>query len=252
MSGIDTIVREARERGIRPWIAVKELIALEAIRVLAEDDRAVLQGGAALHFAYGSPRLSVDVDYVGPNVASALLERGPSVAGAAATLLGLPARWSLGRSGRLLRGKVTLELDVARRIVLPVEAFEVPAHRAQALAGFGRVEEPVEIIADKVVACASRLAARGTFKTRDLYDLWFLLTRAAADSPSPDLVVAKAADYGEAPRGLDLELAARKVPEEELRQSLEGVLPSGELAGLDPRAILEAAAELLGRYHGLL
>src|SRR5262245_9803949 len=77
------IAAEARARSIRPWILVKERIAGRVLDVMARDDRAVLQGGAALHFAYGSPRLSADVAFVGENVATALADRGPELASAA-------------------------------------------------------------------------------------------------------------------------------------------------------------------------
>lgn len=252
MSRIEVIAEEARALGIRPWVAVKEIAAREAIRGLADDGRVVLQGGAALHFAYGSPRLSVDVDFVGREVGLALAERGAMLAAAVGSALEAPARWSLGRSGRLWRGKVTLDVDAARRVVLPVEAYEVPAHHPRAMGELGTVEEPVEIIADKIVASASRLASRGAVKTRDLYDLWFARSRLGAEIPSRDLVIAKLADYGEKATGLDLVAAVRAVSVDELRQALEGVLPASEMPSLDPHGILSIAAELFGKYRDVL
>ena len=252
MSRIDEIAAEARARGVKPWLAVKERLAEGVIAVLAKDERAVLQGGGALHFAYGSPRLSADVDFVGESVHDALAACGDEIASRAGELAGAPARWSMRTDGRLVRGKVTIEIDAARRIVLPVEAFEVPARQPVALRGGGRVEQAQEIAADKIVASADRLARRGALKTRDLYDLWFIKTRLGLDAPARDLVSAKAGDYGQPPRGADLAAAARAVTAEEMRASLEGVLPKADAEAIDPAGLVEAAAEWLGRYSDAL
>lgn len=252
MDRLDEITAKARARGLRPWIAVKEGLAERAVLALADEPRAVLQGGAALHFVYGSPRLSADVDFVGDQVALALAERGEGIARAAAEWLDRPARWSLGRTGRLLRGKVTVEIDPARRLVLPVEAYEVPARRPRLDPRAGAVEEPEEITADKVVASADRLARRGTLKTRDLFDLWFLTARLGARAPEAELVAQKLKDYRQPARGADLAAAARAIPEEEIQASLEGVLPEAELAGLRVREVVEAAVELMEKYRDVL
>jgi hypothetical protein len=249
---IETIAEAARARGVRPWIAIKELLAERALQVMADDPRSVLQGGAALHFVYGSPRLSQDVDFVGPEARRALEQRGEAIARAAAELLEAEATWSLADAGRLVRGKVTVLLDPARRIVLPVEAYEVPAHLAERHPIYGDVEQPVEIAADKVVATAGRLAERGTLKTRDLYDLWYLGTRLLIPPPEPALIAAKLRDYSAVPRRADLRAAVRAVSPEELTESLQGVLPVEELGNLDAAEVLEHSAELLARYHDLV
>jgi hypothetical protein len=247
MPRIDQIADDARALGIRPWIGVKQQLADRAIRIMAHDSRAVLQGGAALHFVYGSPRLSQDVDFVGEQAFQALSDNGPNIARAAADLLEHDAVWSLVRSGRLLRGKVTVTLDPARRLVLPVEAYEVRAHTGRRHGELGDVEDPVEIAADKIVASRERLAHRGVLKTRDLFDLWYIGIRLGSGPPSHELVTAKLADYGASPSGADLVTAVRAVSVEELTASLEGVLPESELAGLDVRRVWDFSAELFGK-----
>lgn len=121
MNRIDELVEAARMRGVRPWLAIKERLAECAIEVMAAERRTVLQSGAALHFAYHSPRLSADVDFVGRAAHAALSERGEELAARASAIVGAPARWSMRVEGRLARGKVTIELDAARRIVLPID-----------------------------------------------------------------------------------------------------------------------------------
>jgi hypothetical protein len=250
---LEDIVSEAHRLGIRPWLALKERLSLCAIEVVAAGGGdAVLQGGAALHFAYGSPRLSADVDFVGPGVAAVLERSGEPLARAAGELLGCAACWSMTRAGRLLRGKLALAVDPARRLVLPIEAFEVPAHTSRPAATLGVVEEPVEIAADKIVASADRFARRGTLKTTDIFDLWYLRARLGIQAPDRGLVEAKAADYGLPAHGADLGGVVRAVPAEELRAVLEGVLPTSELDLLHPAGILETAADLLARYRDVV
>jgi hypothetical protein len=185
-------------------------------------------------------------------VERALLAAGPAVARQAEALLGVPATWSCARAGRLVRGKVTLAIDPARRLVLPVEAFEVPSHHWREHADLGAVEEPDEIIADKVVASADRLARRGTLKTTDLFDLWYLARRGGQAVPDARLVETKRQDYAQPARGADLGAAARSVPMEELRAALEGVLPTADLTALDVHEVVETAAELLERFRDVV
>ncbi|MBI4704726.1 MAG: nucleotidyl transferase AbiEii/AbiGii toxin family protein [Deltaproteobacteria bacterium] len=252
MDRLGAIMAEARAQGLRPWIAVKERLARSAVEVMAGAPAAVLQGGAALHFVYGSPRLSADVDFVGAGVARAIETQGPEIARAASEAVGRPATWSMTCHGRLLRGKVAIELGPARRLVLPVEAYQVPAHRIRLAAPFGPVEEPEEITADKAVASADRLARRGALKTRDLFDLWFILARLGSAGPDAALVAAKAADYGLPRRDADLAAAVRAIPEEELRSALQGVLPASELGALRLCEVVEAAATVLGSCQHVL
>jgi len=252
---LDDVADRARARGVRPWIAVKEALAgrlAETVAACAPPGAAVLQGGAALHFAHGSPRLSADIDYAGAAAGDALAGCGAALADAATELFGVPARWSVTRNGRLFRGKVSLEIDAARRLVLPVEAYDVPARLPPARGRFGTVETPTEIAADKIVATADRLARRGALKTTDLYDLWFVTAHLAAVPPSRDLVASKAADYAQAATGADLGAAARAVSLEELRAALAGLVPVAELGALDVRAVVDIAARLLEDYRDVL
>jgi hypothetical protein len=247
------IVDRAEAFGVRPWALLKQALARKVVESVAAGGRAaVLQGGAALHFAYGSPRLSADVDFAGVGVALQLEQQGPGLADAAGAVLARTARWSLQRTGRLLRGKVTIEVDAARRLVLPVEAYEVPAHRPVDRGTLGSVEAADEIAADKLVASADRFVRRGTLKTTDLFDLWFVTTVVGAPRPDPALVGAKLADYGQAPSGVDLAAAMRATPREELRAALEGALPAEDLARIDAAAVIEVAADVAGGYRDVL
>jgi predicted nucleotidyltransferase component of viral defense system len=250
---LESMLEEARAQGLRPWLAIKETLARAVLIAAAPSaDGAVLQGGAALHFAYGSPRLSADVDFSGDESVNVLESRGPAIAEAAGGCLGLPARWSLVRRGRLARGKVSVEIDAVRRLVLPVEAYSVAARLPRAVPTLGAAEAPEEIAADKIVASADRLARRGTLKTTDLYDLWYIRERLGLTRPDPALVEAKIADYGGTRHAVDAAAAARALAPEELRAVLEGALPAREQATIDARAILAAAAEWLEALSDVL
>jgi hypothetical protein len=113
-------------------------------------------------------------------------------------------------------------------------------------------EAAAEIVTDKVVASADRLARRGTLRLSDLYDLWHLALRVGAEPPSGELVRAKLGDHGQVPRGADPAAAVRAVSPEELRSVLGGLLPAHDLAGLDPEAILCAAASVMKRYRDVV
>lgn len=252
LSRIDDIAERARAEGLRPWIAVKERIAEVVVTAMGRTEGAVLQGGAALRFAYGSPRLSADVDFVGIAVGTVLEAAGPGLAEAAGAALDCRATWSLSRRGKLLRGKVAIEQGAGRRLVLPVEAYEVPAHRVQSSPSAGTVEMPEEIVADKVVASADRLSRRGALKTTDLFDLWHLLARVGAPTPEVALVVQKMRDYEQPRRGAEPGSVARAFPPEELQAALEGVLPAAVLRTLPVREILDAAADVLDTFRDVL
>ncbi len=250
---LDELVARARQAGLRPWIAIKQLLVERVVEELADaGEGLVLQGGAALHLVHASPRLSADVDYAGLAVAEILEQRGEALARAATEVIGRPARWTIWRSGRLVRGKVTLEFDLARRLALPVEGYAVPAHHVRRHQRFGLVEEPAEIAADKVVATADRLRRRGTLKATDLFDLWHLWQVVGAAPPEPTLVARKVADYGGPAGGVDVVSAVRAVSSEELQAALEGILPVAELEALDAKTILERVAAELGRYEDAL
>jgi hypothetical protein len=253
VEALQAIIADASARGLRPWIAVKERLSEAAIGVLARGEpRIVLQGGAALHFAYGSPRLSADVDVVGADAGTALARQGPALARVAGDQIGCPAGWSMKRAGRLWRGKVTLEIGSTRRLALPFEALEVPAHRPVAHPKAGLVEDPCEIVADKLVASADRFARRGTLKATDLFDLWFLVARLGSPLPDLALIARKLEDYEQARRGADLRSAVLAFSAEEMRAAIEGLVPASELRDLDARRILETAAALVERYHDAL
>ena len=250
---IDAIASEARGQGLNPWILVKERLSRLAIEILsASGDGAVLQGGAALHFAYGSTRLSSDVDFVGLHAGQEIARHGVALAAAAQELLDCPSQWSIRQAGRLTRGKVTLATDGVRRLVLPIEAFDIPSHFVRRVAGLGAVEEPLEIAADKIVASADRFARRGTLKTTDLYDLWFVCAKLAVTAPDASLIAQKLADYDQPLRHADLAAAVREISPEELRAALAGVLPSHQFSGLDLTAMVAFVATLLGGYRDVL
>ncbi|GMV41010.1 MAG: hypothetical protein AMXMBFR64_27260 [Myxococcales bacterium] len=249
---VTEIMERARESGISPWLAIKTVCAERFLDALAHDPGpAVLQGGAALRFAYGSPRMSVDVDFAGVGAGGHICAHGPALAAAVQEAMGTPVAWSDVLVGRLTRAKLTLVLPSRTTLVLPVEAYDVAAHRPIATA-VGPVESPEEIVADKVIATAERLERRGTAKLTDFYDIWFLRARCGADLPTRDLLEDKLRDYGRGVSTVDITAYVEALAPEDLLHVLERVLPPSELATTDVTEILELTTNVLETYRGLV
>src|SRR5262249_44183158 len=112
------------------------------------------------------------------------------------------------------------------------------------------VESPNEILADKAVA----LTARGALKYRDVWDVWFLVSRLGAEADR-EIVARKFADYGTA----DVQAKAEQRREELAQASTEKpfldemrrFLPARRITDLGEaglhRTMLAMSGELLKR-----
>ena len=86
MDRVDAIIAASGARGLNPWLGIKDLLAAVVVDAMrSEDGSAVLHGGAAVHFAFGSPRLSVDVDYAGLGSVEEVAAAGPAMLAAGRT-----------------------------------------------------------------------------------------------------------------------------------------------------------------------
>jgi hypothetical protein len=116
-----------------------------------------------------------------------------------------------------------------RRLAAKVEIYRAGA-RAPRVEGELLVEEPVEIAADKTIACLDRLVRRGFIKTFDLYDLDYLLEREPELTPPGEMLTVKAGEYGAdtsstAWEALDRYLALPSTADD-LERDLASVLPA--------------------------
>ena len=173
-------------------------------------DSIVFQGGTALRLFHGNPRFSEDIDLVMvEGVASFRLgdhmaHVGRYVEDALPFLDSVVTR-SQKDDGRLQRHVLgTVSVDRGQVVRVHVELAAVPSHRNgprildhPPVRPAVRVEDPVEILADKVCA----LAFRPYLKGRDLWDVHFLAVERSVEVDG-GLVTRKAGDYGETVQGL--------------------------------------------------
>ncbi|MDR1767897.1 MAG: nucleotidyl transferase AbiEii/AbiGii toxin family protein [Propionibacteriaceae bacterium] len=207
--------------GLLP-VVEKELLHYEILRAMAQTGalgRLVFQGGTALRLCYGAERYSENLDFAG------------GAGFNPAELAGLPAaiaatirsrydvevavhepKTARGANGPRVDSWQIQVATAPGRPDLPrqrvkVEVANVPAHtsaiRPMAVnhrglpASYQRtllaVEEPEEILADKLVA----FAAAGHIRHRDLWDIPWLRSLPRFDAAAAAAMVArKAADYG--------------------------------------------------------
>jgi predicted nucleotidyltransferase component of viral defense system len=267
---------------------IKETIHLHLLSALSDAGvlrHVVFQGGTALHLCYGGERYSEDLDFVcgkaGTYIANVAFEQFVQDALEA-------TKKSLHRDFGIDPGEIALKQPAnpmgikadhvsvaAWQIIVPVgttsrspksrikiEFANVPSHDrtpavARAMPGLTQVQDIIltvesanEILADKAVA----LTAREALKYRDVWDVWFLVSRLGADT-DPEIVARKFSDYGTA----DV-LAKAERRREELAQAttekpfldeMRRFLPTRRIADLGEaglhRTMLAMSGELLRR-----
>ena len=139
-------------------------------------DELVLQGGGALHFIYGSPRYSTDLDFVSENFPT-IQDRLQSRLTTLLSERGIIPRIKSNRDGDVLRAAYPLgdQLPSGKVEITHQVSFDhapTTGKYAPLL-----VEAPTELYADKLAANLIRLATRGSIKGTDLYDLDYLRTQ---------------------------------------------------------------------------
>lgn len=136
----------------------------------------VFQGGGALHFIYGSPRYSTDLDFVhatGAVPEATLLERLKQGAVIEGSTIVPNVKVAPGETIRMIRATYRMPSDITGK----VEIAQIPSSSERVSVGKYaplRVETPREIYADKVFATMARMDARGSLKPSDLFDLVYL------------------------------------------------------------------------------
>lgn len=163
------LIRKAREIGLPESRLIRSYLQKKYLEHL-ESENLTLQGGGALRFFYGSPRISDDLDFVYEN------ELG--IEEACTAVKKINVRYSLKQKEGLTRIKTYFPFGEAE-ILLRIELFNVPAYTSKKLIlpetkNKIFVESPEEIKADKIVALLDLFKRRGAMSMIDLYDLCYL------------------------------------------------------------------------------
>ena len=207
-------------------------------------DHIVFHGGTALRLFHGNPRFSEDIDLVlvkgvdAFDLAEPMAHAGRYVGDTFPFLASVETR-AQRDDPRLQRYILrTISEDHGQIVMVNIELVPVPSHRnGPRILDFPpvrpavRVEDPVEILADKVCA----LAFRPYLKGRDLWDIHYLTEERSVEVDG-ELVSRKTADYDESVPGLfeGLKRSKARIREEGL-STLEG-----EMARFLPHRVLEA------------
>ena len=207
-------------------------------------DSIVFHGGTALRLFHGNPRFSEDIDLVmvegvdAFSLVEPMAHAGRYVKDAFPFLASVATR-AQRDDPRLQRHILrTVSEDHGQIVRVHVELAPVPSHRNgprildyPPVRPAVRVEDPVEILADKVCA----LAFRPYLKGRDLWDVHYLTEERSVEVDG-ELVRRKAIDYDESVPGLvmGLERSRARVQDEGM-SALEG-----EMARFLPPRVLEA------------
>lgn len=160
-------------------------------------DNLVLQGGGALHFIYGSPRYSSDLDFVAKDMTAVIADIQESAhKGIDVGDHHINPHIKI-KDNRLLF-RIAYSID-QHKPCGKVEIIEQESFNHAPTGGKYspiKVEKPSEIYADKIVASLSRLYRRGSLKGTDLFDFKYINNILHAEA-SKEEVEQKAASYGE-------------------------------------------------------
>ena len=237
----EEIVDRAGRMDVRTKDVFREEVQKAVLTALSQKgcfNDIVFQGGTALRLFHGNPRFSEDIDLVlregvdsydlsgyMPNVKRFVHNAFPFLGS---------TEVRVQKDGQDLQRYIlrTRSDNAEQDIRLHIEFAAVPSHRDRPrILDFPpfqpavRVEDAVEILADKVVA----LAFRPYIKGRDLWDIYFL-TKERSVELQWDLVWSKVEDYNELASELveRLERAGEKIQEDGgsiLGRELERFLP---------------------------
>ena len=261
-------LRFAKEAVESEILAMSALLAMHRNAMLPP--QATFIGGTALRFCYGSPRMSIDLDFHLPPDAPAWRLDRPALAAAIENVFAAPVDVSepLGRGSRLARISAKLPerardlkrprtmLDAGRGEQLEASATNVFLRFAGSPPGVADLHAPFavmassaeEILADKHLALVGR-ARR--IKQRDVFDILWLRQRGVAFNA--DLLAAKLranAEEGQFVRRLKErgEMAAADIESGAYRDEMTKFLPADSAWLLQDRGMGEAFARLIGEH----
>ncbi len=218
----ETIAQEAGQNDISVALALKQYIGEDLLAKLYENwQGVVLQGGGALSHVYGSPRLSVDLDFAHQLPAHDLKIKLTDILSKYVIEKHFECSYEFAFTNpsddRLTRIKLVAVTPLGERNSLHGEFYSVPVHQSEKrnLRGTQHVvivESPTELLADKIKATIERQGKRGFLKISDLFDIWYLKERTGA-ALDRELVGQKFIDYCLVPSDFN---SARKAVQEKL------------------------------------
>lgn len=184
----------------------------------------VFQGGTALHFIYGNPRFSEDLDFVLRKEKQRfdLVRQDTKIQTFVSNVFPFiqETKMTIQKNDQEMQRLVlsTISEVPEQKLRIHLELAYVPSYINQPrildyppLNPAVRVEDPSEILADKITA----LGRRPYLKGRDIWDIYFLIVEKHL-SISWDLVFKKGTDYGSTPEVLKdgLLRASKKIKKE--------------------------------------
>ncbi|RLE43904.1 hypothetical protein DRJ19_01725 [Candidatus Woesearchaeota archaeon] len=205
-------LRRALE-GIRKALIIREKIMLSFLEALAEIElrnEVVLQGGNALHFGYGSPRYSKDLDFVlreGDVNSEEFEELCYKLSKVLVKFENYPTEVNVKKlQDRLYRIKIKVHFEEQKTkalfkdpLTVKLDVYNIMSHSPDEISigkGFILIEKPIEIFADKIVADIERLRDRGSLKLYDLFDWYFILTNFDINIEEvAELIIRKVEEY---------------------------------------------------------
>lgn len=230
----------------------REQILNESIDVIANSkyaNKLVLQGGNCLHYFYNSPRYSLDLDFVmnknHKKGLTSLEDLGKDIAKGK----NLTERTKL--RDRFLRTKLYDPSGISISIeVYDTDSFS-PTEKNHA-GGKLLIEEPGEIVLDKITATLDRVKNRGSFKNSDIFDMHFILENYKDINSSKTDIVRKGKEYNSNYSKDDLERTIEMIKSQDLttfEQELQDYLtPNTNING---KQILEKVINEFNRIYSL-
>jgi len=266
--GPEEIIRKLyshmQEQGMHPWIGIKSIIQQDFLRAVSECDfveNITLQGGGALHFVYGSPRISVNLDFVHQlsDISYIINEIKPKFIKYVRDSLNVTPDLYLSKAGeKFLRLKLDVKLGKIQFISSKVELYKVASYTGtwkpliQIPTCEVFVESQLEILSDKFVAGLERIK-RGFFKMRDIYDIWYLLKCSPPDRfLDKELNKNKLLDYNVSFKKSSIKEIIIELSKPEqidiLNASLKGYLPLKDLDKVEPEEMIGVVIDFFEKY----
>jgi len=254
--GIEDIIKEAQAEGILWSLAVKTEVMKSFLGAVGRSKFAedlVLQGGGAMKFVYGSPRYSVDLDFVLRTPRQNWLHF-MEVGKVLPDLFGHPITSSPKKVGeKMLRIAMVLQLGNREALSTKVEICAVPSqssHLEESQVGKVLVESPEEIVLDKLAANIDRLRRKNFIKTHDVFDFFYVLkSLGRVPSWKQDDVEKKLQAYGTSCDSASVQSLLVWFEQErhfeEFRKTLDGYLPQKTLQKMDLRMAFKTVKEFI-------
>lgn len=222
-------------------------------------DTLVIVGGAALHFAYSSPRYTNDIDF-GADLVGNKKKIMIELANLLPELDGNPVKFSVKKElDFFIRVSYIMELGNGFTPGVSLEGGHTPPLMGtvdyQTPFGYVRMESPAEIMADKILASMQRLEERGSIKGTDVFDFFFITQTHQVEIPHEILL--KKAVYYSFPLGIS-DVAGRikqvmkkiEATKETVIKNISRQLTEAYASNFDFQKMLEGALAFLDRVAG--